>query len=368
MADETSTPENEPAPAAEIATEQSAAQSASDVYRSMMEMGDEEEQIEPAAEEVPDGPELDEADEEAAEAEAADDAADQPDGEGEEAQEEVEAAESVDAPSEVPLEIKRHWSKLPPEVRDKYLAERREMNVRLSDMGREAQQLAPIKEALRTAIAKLPVMANMTPKQVADETFQLAQLAQGFQSNPIQTMMGLMQRHGLVEPMKQILTQNQAPDQTSTEVSRLIQQNRELQARLEQVSDPNFVRQHFDQFRQEDRLAEEISALEKLEHYEELADYLPDMVRVAKTKLGPGASHKDVLQTAYDMAAREFLPASDARPASKPAPTKGPEQEAAKRKKAEKARNINRKSQNSGDAAPLTDTEAARQIYRKMMQ
>lgn len=298
--------------------------------------------------------------EEGADEKAADDA-----GEGEEAPDQAEDAEdSVEPPSELPRGVKEHWKDIPESAREAILESQRGLSRKLSEQGRLIEGISPIRDALTDAIQKRPELANMRPQDMARDVMQLAEVSANFQSRPVETMLGLIQQHGLQDAMRQALS-GQQPTQDSQRENQLLQKISGLERKVQELTDPNFLQQQFSQY---DGRKSATSAVEdfasKADHWSDVEAEMPRFIAAVK-QISPDASPQDVLSDAYDLAVKKLVPEAKATPqpaAQEAAKTVDPE----KTEAARKAKSVNVRDTASGKFRSMTEEEELAAVYARM--
>ena len=276
-----------------------------------------------------------------------------------EAPAEVEAApEPVDAPTDVPVALRKHWTTLPEEAREAVLASQREMSRKLSDMGRQVQGISPIRDVLVQAVKDNPVLANMRPEEVAQDVMQLAKISADFRSKPLETFLSLAKQHNMTDALRQALG-GQPQDAQST--AQLHTQIRELQQQLARAADPEFIRQQVSAVTTQERVLSEVQAFAaKQEHWAEVEPLLPQFIPAIRQAM-PGASEKDVLERAYETTLQLLRPdlKAPAKAADEAAPKPDPERTQA----AIQAKSVNVPARTSGKPRELTEEEAYSAVY-----
>lgn len=276
-----------------------------------------------------------------------------------------EAPEPVEAPSELPKSIKDAWKDIPEAAREAIVESQREANRKLSEQGRLVQGIAPIRDVLVEAAKQLPSLANMRPAEVASEVMELARMSHAFNTQPVQTLMGLVQKHGLQDAMKQALD-GQPISQEAQGAAALKQEIASLKRQLAQVSDPEYLRSHVQAFTTESQTQNEVHQFAaQAEHWDKVEAYVPHAIPIARAKLGEGASPRDVLSAAYDLAVSQFVPQepkAPSRPAAAEAAIDAPE----KTEAARKAKSVNVTSRPSGSPKKMTVDEALEDAWRRV--
>lgn len=290
---------------------------------------------------VADQPEIDEADETPEEsAEPEEDAADD--------------VEEVEVPKGLPVALRDQWRDLPQSARDAISADRDELHRRLSDMGRQVQGISPIRDSLVQAIDKFPHLANMRPQDVAAQMLQLAEVSAGFDRDPLGTMVGLIDKHGLRQSLQQVLG-GQNPSQDAQYVSQLQNRVNALEGQLQRFASPEYLQEQVTNITSQQSTmmsVEQFAA--QAEHWADLEGHLPGLIPVAQRKLGDSAAPSAVLEAAYNMAIEIFKP--DAK-APQAAPEAAPKPDPEKAARALKAKSVNVKDTTTGKKRELTEDE-----------
>jgi hypothetical protein len=276
-----------------------------------------------------------------------------------EAPAEVEAApEPVDAPTDVPVALRKHWTTLPEEAREAVLASQREMSRKLSDMGRQVQGISPIRDVLVQAVKDNPVLANMRPEEVAQDVMQLAKISADFRAKPLETFLSLAKQHNMTDALRQALG---GQVQSAQETASLQNEIRALKDQLARAADPEFIRQQVSAVTTQERVLSEVQAFAaKQEHWAEVEPLLPQFIPAIRQAM-PGASEKDVLERAYETTLQLLRPdlKAPAKAADEAAPKPDPERTQA----AIQAKSVNVPARTSGKPRELTEEEAYSAVY-----
>lgn len=204
-----------------------------------------------------------------------------------------------EAPFDLPASIKAKWASMPEDAREAVLGSHRDLSRKLADQGRLVQGIAPIRDVLIQAAQDIPTLANMTPAQIAQDVFAMARIQGDLNADPVKTILGVAQQYGALDGLRAALAGQPAQQGNAA----MQQEIRALRAQLQQVADPNLIER-----RVSDTLAtrETASVVETYaaskEHWASVEADIPAFIPLAKNRLGPSASAKDVLDQAYDMA------------------------------------------------------------------
>jgi len=265
-------------------------------------------------------------------------------------------------PSELPSGVKGVWGDIPAQAREAIIESQREMGNKLADQGRFIQALNPIKDVLTRAAQEIPNLMNMRPEQVASEIMVLAKISKELEEKPVETLMGIVQKRGLGAQMAAALGGQVAPD--TKYVTDLQNEVRTLQRKLEQVSDPNYLRTQVSQYTAEtqaESLVTEFAAT--VEHWGEMEPHIPTYIPIVRSELGPNASAKDVLKAAYELAVQRRMPETKAKepPVDEAKVVPDPK----KTEAAIKAKSVNVSSTTTGKQREMTEDEILSAAYRR---
>ena len=275
---------------------------------------------------------------------------------GDEELEEDESTDEVAAPSELPKALRETWKDVPEHARQAMLAHHNDLNRRLSETGRQMQGIAPIREALVGAINEFPAMANMRPEDAAREIFELAKISNDFNNNPVQAMMGLIQKHGMADAVFQSL-QGQSPSQGANDATAMQNRVKKLEAQLNRATSPDYLREQVTSITSQERALNDVQTFAaNAEHWQEMEAHLPQVIPLVQQKLGDGAATAAVLEAAYNMALEIFKPDAKANP--KPAAQKAAAPDPAAAARALKAKSVNVSGKTSGKTRTLSEDEA----------
>lgn len=268
------------------------------------------------------------------------------------------APEPVDAPTDVPVALRKHWGALPEDAREAVASAHREMSRKLSDMGRQVQGIAPIRDVLVQAVKERPELANMRPDQLASDVLTLARVSADFQTKPLETFLSLAQQHGMVDALRQALGGNsQGAQQTAT----LQNEIRALKAQLARAADPEYIREQVSAVTMQERVMSDVQAFAATqEHWGEVEAYMPKVIPLIRETM-PNASGKDVLAKAYEIALQTYRPdlKAKAQAAVEAAAVPDPERTQA----ALKAKSVNVTGRTTGKAREMTEDEAYAAVY-----
>jgi hypothetical protein len=289
----------------------------------------------------------------------AEDAADAPD---DDEAEDATDVEKVEAPSDVPYGIKQHWNDIPESARESILDSHREMGRKLADQGRQVQGIAPIRDVLTQAVKEIPSFADMRPDDAAAQIFELAKLSNDFTTNPVGSLMGYIQKHGLTEHMSHALAGQPltgAVPNTSKEVERLTKE-------VARLSDPTHLRDTFETFNTQSQVQNSVTEFSQTaEHWGAVENHMPAAIQYVQATLGDDASPTDVLSKAYELAVSQFVPEAKVKQESaseKAAPIDDPKRS----KAALKAKSANVQGRASGKSRTLTEDEQLSASFDKM--
>lgn len=241
-----------------------------------------------------------------------------------EAVEEAKAEAPVivpEAPGNLPKAVRDHWAALSDDAREAIARSQGEMVAKLSEQGRLITGIAPIRDVLVQAAKEMPHLAQMAPAQVAEQVMELARIGQRLQAEPAKVIAELAQRYGVT------MGENAAPQQGTEALQAKIAQ---LESHIERISNPEYFRAEAQKALQETTALDVVTQFAaSADRWNELEDKVPMFIPAAQAKLGPNASPRDVLQSAYQAAKDYFLPETKAVEAgAKAAPVTPPEKAA----------------------------------------
>lgn len=271
---------------------------------------------------------------------------------------ETPAPEAIEAPTDVPVALRKHWGAIPEDARDAVLSSQREMSRKLSDMGRQVQGISPIREALVTAVRDNPALANMRPEDVASEVMELAKYSASFKAKPLETFLGLAQKHNMIDALRQAFGgQPQAAQGTAD----LQKQIGALQQQLARASDPEFIREQVSAVTYENRVMSDVQAFaETQEHWGEVEEFLPKVIPLVRDAL-PDAPQKDILAKAYELAVSTYRP--DLKAPAKAAVEAAAQPDPERIQAAIQAKSTNIPAKVSGKPRELSEEEAMSAAY-----
>ena len=320
---------------------------------------------EPQAEEVTDGLREEE------EAEGLTEEAEGKPEEGEEAKPEAKAQDKaaeaqeqpVEAPTDLPSTIRAKWADMPQDARDAVLSSHRELTRKMAEQGRVVQASKPVYDVLVEAAQKIPTMQNMTPAQIAQDVFRMAQIQGELNARPVETLLNIAKQYGAVEGIKQALA-GQGQNAAAQENVALMQEIRQLRAQLQNAANPEAIDQRINQtltVRDTERMVMEYAT--QKEYWGEVEPIMPQFIPIAQQRLGEQASAMDVLNAAYDMAIHAI---PDLRTkVSAPAPAQA--QPDPKRTEAQlKAKSVNVKPSGPTNPKPMSERQAMLAVYDRL--
>jgi hypothetical protein len=267
-----------------------------------------------------------------------------------------------DAPSDLPAPIKAKWGALDKEARDAWLARDRDQGRRLAEQGRLVSGVKPVVDVLARAVNEIPGLKNMKPEQVARDVFEGAKMVAAIKANPVANILNLARQHGAEDALKAHFA-GQAPSDAAQQNIALVQKVRQLEQQLSQVSDPNRIMSAVEQ-RLTARDTENFVASFASEKpdWQQVEPFIPNMIPLAKQRLGQGASAQDVLAQAYEMAVyahpdlrAKTMAAAQAPAASDPARTAA----------ARAAKSVNVTSQPTGADREMSERQRMAAVWDK---
>jgi len=263
-------------------------------------------------------------------------------------------------PSDLPGGIKSQWANLSPEAREAITESHREMATKNADMGRQNQATKPVYDVLVNAAREIPELANMTPEQIGKEVFNLAKVNAQISRDPVNTLLGLVQKLNIGPQMAQAMGQ-QASGQN---VQFLQGKIAELEQKLTQAGNPEFLEQQFNQFTAKQQSNNDVVQFAaNAEHWADVEADIPLFIDPARNALSPGASNADTLQKAYELALFARGIAAKVEAGVEPAPQPDP----FKAQQVKKATSVNLPSTASDSKRNLTDREKMSAVYDRVM-
>lgn len=272
--------------------------------------------------------------------------------------------EEVEVPSGLPVELRDKWKAIPSEARDAILKDRDGLHRKLSDMGRQVQGIAPIRDSLVQAVEKFPFLADMKPQDVAAQVFQLAEIGQQLRQDPAATLARIAKQHGAEQALLQQLS-GQPRTQEAQVVPRLMSHIQQLEQRLARVSDPEYLSQQISQVTTQQRVVQSVNEFaSQAEHWAEVEGHIPTYISIAKAKLGEGAAETAILRFAYDKAVQDFVEKAPSQSAAEAPTDPDPDRTA----KALKAVSVNVNGKSTGKPKPLTMEEELSRVYDRVVK
>jgi hypothetical protein len=292
------------------------------------------------------------------EAEDDDDGAEAEDGEEAEAEPEPE---KVEAPNGLPREVREKWAEIPEDARAAIERSHRELSAKLTDQGRQIQGLSPIRDGLMEAMKLHPEVANMRPEQVAQEVSSLVRFNAAFKADPVGTFAERINVLGLREQVMQALGVEAPEGGADQHFSAMQREIAALKQQVAQASDPARIQNEFRQMTAIDRAnAEVMEFASTAPRWGDIEAIIPEFIGVARQFLGEGASGKDVLAKAYEIADYATKPAATAAGVATQA---APQPDPKRVQQAIKAKSVNVKSQPTGNGRQLTEAQALEAAY-----
>lgn len=265
---------------------------------------------------------------------------------------EAEPVEAVEAPDHLPSAIKAQWAAIPPEAREAINAAHLRMGERLAEQGRVTAAAKPVYDVLVGLARSHPAVANMPPAAIAQE---VAQLYSGLQQDPVRTLAAIAQNYGALDGLRAALNGQPAPPPAAPDPRRLAAAIPDLVAREVERR----VTEH-QALSSAEQTAREFAASKPL--WADVEGDLPDFIRLVQ-KQRPGASPKDTLDAAYDMAihARPELRAK-VQAAAIPAPA---QPDPARTEAQLRAKAVNVPASRPTTSPRMTEDEIMQAIYRR---
>lgn len=317
---------------------------------------------ESASEEAESADPVEEPAEQAEDAEAAEEAQDAAETEDEESGD----SEDIKGPTDFPKAVRENWGKIPDEARQALVESQRELNRKLTEQGRQMTGIAPIRDALVEIARDTPEMLNMRPEEVAQEFKKFRDtVIKPLNEKPLETVMQVIKERGLEEPLKQVLN-GQQPGQESMRENILLKEIGQLKQQVKQLSDPNYIQGHVEQFTTQSNLASEVANFsQNAEHWADVESHMPAAIQFVKSA-EPDLPPKDTLERAYNLAVSQYVPEAKAtrKAGEQPAPQVDPK----KTEAAIKAKSVNVKGKASDKSRKLTEDELLARAYDKAQE
>jgi len=292
------------------------------------------------------------------EAAETDEPVEEPEGEVEEGKQEEQ--EAPKPPSTLPPAVQRAWADLPEDVREAVQTSHKEMGDKLAAQGRQMQGIAPVRDALVEMVQDIPEMANLRPEQVIREMKQFRDsVIVPLNQKPVETILQVARQRGIEGQLRAALD-GQQPGGEANYVAALTKELNSLKQQLQQVADPNYMRQHLETFTTQTEAENVVQEFaQQAEHWSEVENTLPASIAYVQS-VNPDLSQRDILERAYDL---EIQRLGKAKPkaSEKDTPEADPEQT----QKALKAKSVNVSGRSSGKSKPVTEDQLLEQVWRK---
>lgn len=277
------------------------------------------------------------------------------------------AEQAPPAPAHLPQQIKDEWQNMTPKAREAIAAHQAEVDRKFGEVGRQLGMVKPIADRLHTAQQTMPeLFAGMSPEQLAQGALELGAVQVRLNRAPVETIIQIAQQYGVLDGLMQRLS-GQQPTGDQQLVYGLQQKIASLEGQLQNVANPASMNQHFEtMFAQRDAEKVVDDFAKSKEHYADVEATLPSFISMAHQSAAPGTPLTAILDAAYDMAVnaipavREKVRASEAKATA--ATTDPKRTEAARR-----AASINVKSTSTGKERPMTEEEAMKATYDRVM-
>ena len=269
-----------------------------------------------------------------------------------------------EAPSDLPLAIKGKWADMPPDVRDAVAESHRGMSQKLAEQGRLIQGIAPVRDALTSAARDVPALMNMRPEQVAVEIMELAKVSKQFETQPVETLIGLMRQHGVEDKVRAALGAAPA-QQGQAQFNAAMQEIAQLKGQLSRVSDPAYLQGQIAAITTQERVLSDVQTFATgKEHWDAVEPQLPTFITMAQQILPENTSAQDVLSKAYQMA----LSAFDLKATPQPAVQAPAVADPAKAEAAMKAKSVNITSRPDGRERVTSEQDRLSAAYDRAMR
>lgn len=270
---------------------------------------------------------------------------------------EAVAPVEVELPPGLPVGLKTVWGKLDDEARSIIQKSQNELSGKLANQGRLVQQITPIRDVLVEAARDIPELQGMSPQQVASEVMHLARVNAEFKKDPVTALLKFADQAGMREQLAQALgvTPGQAPQQFNTIPSKIA----ELEQKLAQALDPEYIASQVSEVTARARTSEEVMAFAATaEHWAEIEADLPAIIPGVQAILGEQASAKDVLAKAHEIAVSLRFPQPPASPVAQPDRVQA----------AQKAKAVNLPGRQPAGDVVLNENDAMLAAYHRAMK
>ena len=257
------------------------------------------------------------------------------------------------------------WKSLPAEHREKVKNHFDDLHRRMSDQGRQLASVKPFADTMAEAAKSIPMFNSMQPQEIARKATELAAIAVELKRSPVETLIKVAQSTGALDALAARLS-GKEPEPADTQIASLQREVATLKERLLQASDPTQIETHVSRAI-EGRAAQDVvnqfASDPANSFFADVEPQLPTFVVLAKER-NPGASPKEVLKTAYDMAVNA-IPEVRAK-AQAAAKTAAAANDQKRTEAARKAASINVKSTSTGKTN-LTEHDALSAAYDRAM-
>lgn len=276
---------------------------------------------------------------------------------------ETEEAEAVEVPkpaSNLPPAVQKAWADLPEDVREAVSTSHKEMSDKLAQQGRQMQGIAPVRDALVEMVKDIPEMANLRPEQAIAEMKRFRdEVIAPLNSDPINTILNVARQRGL-EGQLQAALAGQQPPEGANHTAAMTKELNDLKRQLQQVADPNYMRQHLETFSSQNEATKTVQDFaSSVEHWSDVEDTLPAAIAYVQ-QANPSLSARDTLEQAYNLEIQR-LGKAQPKVSEEDSPEANPEQT----QKALKAKSVNVTGRPSGKSKPLTEDQMLEQVWRK---
>lgn len=256
------------------------------------------------------------------------------------------------------------WKAVPAEHQERVKTHFDDLHRRMSDQGRQLASLKPVADNLAEAAKVVPQFNGMAPQEITRRALELAAISVEMKRNPVDTLLKVAESTGSLALLKARLSGQEAPP-AEQHIASLEQKIATLENRLKEASDPKYIETHVSQAfegRAAQDAVNQFASDPANSFFADVEPHLPAFINIARETAQAGASAKDILKSAYDMAINA-IPAirTKAQAAAKPPVQLDPKRAEA----AKKAASINVKSNATGGDAELSEQDALKAAYRR---
>lgn len=281
-----------------------------------------------------------------------------------------EAGTEDGAAAEIPLPanmqgMEKAWAKIPADVKAEIAPKMAELHQRASDLGRNLASWKPVNDVLTAN--KHYFDGTVSKHDPAQAIGFLFNVQREMDVDPVKTILDIADRYEVRQLLAQALGTVAAPAAEGAQGSQELRREiAGLKQTILKLQDPAAVDSRIDARLTDDRLSAEISRFNEQPHVKPLiaavAADMPYFIGKAWAKLGKAAAPAAVLEKAFDMAVQADPDLRAKSAAAKSAAASDQD----KAKAATAAKSVNVKSNATGKARELTESEELGQIFDRV--